>query len=275
MLPVWRDYMDQLHRFDDSGFPSPTMISEQIAMGLLTGSGKPVSFISSDELGSVANYEQHISRSGEISTRPGNFHDLFNALVWSRYPGIKAAMNAAHCREITANPGGQRSKCRDALTLFDECGVVIVSSNSKRLGQLAQHDWRCVYQDNAAEWGEEHFVFVVGHALLEKYLQPYKAITAQALLCHHADVSGVTDREVIISFLDEGLAAAINAGTLLKTTRNLSAVPLAGIPGWWPEDQVGRDFYTDPEVFRPLGSRRPAAPVYGQDIAYGPGGLIK
>lgn len=265
--PVWQDYSVQIDRFNDSRFPTPKAINEQLAGKLITDSGVPVSFVSSDKFDAIDNYEQRIQRSGEISTRPGNFHDLFNAFVWSRYPKIKAAMNAAHCRELTVNPGSKRSKCQDALTLFDECGLVIVSSNHKMLEQLAQHDWDHVFQENPADWDSGHSIFIVGHALLEKYLRPYKAITAQALLIRHVDRAASMEREAMIILLDRVLANTINKGNILNTTHSLSALPLAGIPGWWPvEEQVDRGFYSDRDVFRPLGSRRPAAPVYTLDL---------
>ncbi len=175
-------------------------------------------------------------------------------------------MNAAHCRELSANPGAQRSKCRDALTLFDECGVIIISPNRERLEQLARHDWGPVFQ-NTAEWETQHAVFVTGHALLEKYLQPYKAITAQALLILDDGRSKVRDRNAIMAHVDGHVAAAIDSGGVLKTTHSLSALPLAGIPGWWQAGEVNRDFYADAEVFRPLGTRRPAAPVYAMEMS--------
>jgi len=40
-------------------------------------------------------YELHIAQTGEVETRPGNWHDLFNALAWVAFPRRKAAINGA------------------------------------------------------------------------------------------------------------------------------------------------------------------------------------
>ncbi len=261
-LPVWEDYSSRLDRFDELVFPSPELLSEQLAGKLITKSAQPLCFVDSNELVADVGYEQQIFRTGRVSTRQDSFHDLFNALVWSRFPRLKAAMNAAHCSEIDAGSARVRGKRRDALTLFDECGIVILSANAQFLGQLARHNWRVVFQENRQDWEKEISVFVAGHALLEKYLHPYKAITAQALLIHSDASAASSSRESLLCELDQVLATAVSRGTLLATTRCLSPVPVAGIPGWWPADEIGDEFYSDADVFRTRRANRPIAPIF-------------
>ena len=260
--PAWQGYLGLLSEFEDTKFPSPETINEELSPGLETSSGGAINFVNSENLGVLENYEQHIFSTGEISTRPGSHHDLFNAFAWVKFPRIKAAINAVHNRELNKSLGVQRSKCRDALTLFDECGILIISSNEQLLGEIARHEWESVYCQQSAEWQESITVFVLGHGLLEKFLNPYKAITAQALLLQADVPAGVVSRAATAVLADHAVAAAINAGQLLETSQSRSAVPLAGIPGWWPDEKQNVAFYDDLDVFRPLGSRREPAPIH-------------
>lgn len=71
------------------------------------------------------HYETRIAGRGQIATRADNWHDLFNALVWARYPTIKRALNRQQCRHIAAMAPGQRNRAQAALTQFDESGVIV------------------------------------------------------------------------------------------------------------------------------------------------------
>jgi hypothetical protein len=260
--PVWRDYRARLELLDNHVFPSPEILTKLFAGDLETRSGEQISFICSTQLPGDINYEQQISDTGRVATRQNSFHDLFNALAWSRFPRIKAAMNSVHCSEYASGSPQQRSKRRDALTLFDECGVVIVSADLDLQEQLARHQWHTAFRGSIEAWQQDHLVFVTGHALLEKYLDPYKAITAHALLIKSNAAVNYASRESFIPSLDDYVANAIISNEVLDTTHCLSAIPLAGIPGWWPVTPTDTDFYSDKNVFRPLGTKRPAAPVY-------------
>ena len=208
------------------------------------------------------DYEKHIFITGEVSTREKNWHDLFNALVWSRFPSLKVAMNAVHVRELGSGEDGRRGIQRDALTLFDESGVIVISSNKKYLVELARRDWMAVFRQNAAAWSDEIKVFVVGHALLEKFPQPYKSVTAHALLLRLDDLLMEKPRETLLKMLDEMLAENLFAGSILDSPAGLSPLPLMGIPGWWIAHEQNDDFYADQQVFRSPHEDGRQAPVY-------------
>ncbi len=59
-------------------------------------------FVAPDAAGLA--YEQRIFGRGEVITRPGNWHDLFNALVWMRFPRTKRALAELHAAGLSA-PG--------------------------------------------------------------------------------------------------------------------------------------------------------------------------
>ena len=222
--------------------------------------GMPIRFRPSALLPGVA-YEQHIFQTGEVSTRANHWHDLFNALVWCRFTRLKSAMNAAHCAQISSRYVPNRGPQRDALTLFDESGVMVVSTSKSFLNALAARDWNEVFLQQTSLWHEKVLVFVCGHALLEKFLTPYKALTAHALLLHIDDRLAGLSREEVLQSLDRGLAGALAEGRVLESTGSLSPMPLMGIPGWWPEAEQDASFYADRQVFRPSAATQATAAV--------------
>jgi len=173
----------------------------------------------------AAGYEQHIAATGRVPTRD-NAHDLFNGLVWLRCPVFKAALNRAHIAAPPAPPG-RRGPLRDALTLLDESGLLLAAPRALRQALQAQ-DWQALFGTHRALWQQTQ-ALVVGHALLEKLLAPRKPLCARVL------------------FVDD-----IEAPTLTEalTPADLPPLPVLGIPGWWPPNEVAA-FYSDDQVFRP------------------------
>jgi hypothetical protein len=88
-------------------------------------------------------------------------------------------------------------------------------------------------------WQEAHLL-LFGHALLEKLVQPRKAITAHV---YRAPKQCQTAAE-----LDAWLAQDLNADKL--AAKPFAHLPVLGVPHWWPanEDPI---FYADRGVFRP------------------------
>jgi Protein of unknown function (DUF3025) len=261
--PCWEDYRDGLLGLDGESFPDARKLNTLLPAGLSSGGERPIHFVPANQLPGV-EYEEHIFRTGEVSTREKSWHDLFNALVWSRFPSLKVAMNAVHFRELGSGREGRRGKQRDALTLLDESGVIVVSSTMEYLDALAGRDWMSVFRDNASAWHGEIKVFVIGHALLEKFPQPYKSLTAHALLMRLDNSLLAKPRVMLLQMLDEMLAERLLAGSILDSPASLSPLPLMGIPGWWPSLEQNADFYEDQQVFRPLREKSRKAPVYKQ-----------
>ena len=259
--PVWDDYQGRLLSLPEDFFPGPGEFNHWLPAGLESRGGQRIRFIAASELPAV-DYEKHIYRQGEVSTRKESWHDLFNALVWSRFPFLKVAMNAVHFREMDTGGKGSRGRQRDALTLFDESGVIVCSSDQALLDALAQRDWNHIFRARAGAWEDEISLFVVGHALLEKFLQPYKAITAQALLLKlDVELMNLARADLLLK-LDEWVAERLLAGSMLYSPVSLSPLPLMGIPGWWLVGEQGDDFYADRNVFRPLPEGAGIAPVH-------------
>lgn len=180
-------------------------------------------------------YEAYVARTGRVPTRH-NAHDLFNGLVWLRNPGFKQALNQAH-RAAPPAPAGRRGPVRDALTLLDESGLLLVAPATLQAALKAQ-DWPAVFTQGRAAWRAAR-MRVVGHALLEKLLQPRKPWCARVLFVDDLDAP----------VLPAGLSPAC-----------LPPLPVLGIPGWWPANEE-EGFYADDRVFRP--KRLASAPATG------------
>lgn len=280
--PYWADYRGLLQQLRQAApttdeLPGPQQLQSLLPPHAVNQRGLPVRFRPSALLPGVA-YEPHIFQTGEVSTRANHWHDLFNALVWCRFPRLKSALNAAHFAQLTLHHGDVlhgdlrhgmgRGSQRDALTLFDESGVIVVSSSKGFLEALAARTWNEVFVQQKSLWHKEVLVFVCGHALLEKFLAPYKALTAHALLLHIDEGLARLPREEVLPSLDRGLAVALAQGRMLGSTGSLSPLPLMGIPGWWPDAEQDAGFYADRQVFRaPLPGYVPA-PV----LAFGAAG---
>ena len=256
--PYWQDYLPFLQHFIGRDFPVCDQLNALLPDGLSSENQKPIRFVPSTELADDA-YEQRIYSSGQVSTRPHNWHDLFNALVWMRFPGIKTAMNTLHYHAWSEQRDGSRGHLRDALTLFDECGVIVFSTNMKILTALSERRLTDAFLANAFRLDVR--LAICGHAMLEKYLSPYKSMTAKALLIHvNADFMRLR-RQEMLACLDQEIAQRMLAETLLTKPACLAPLPLAGVPGWWPFDTQDDEFYADRSVFRAPPANLVAAPV--------------
>lgn len=263
--PFWDEFRPLLQQLGGPGFPGADTLCRLLPDGLTSHGGGAIRFVAANEL-PAADYEQHIYTTGEVSTRENNWHDLFNAMMWSRFPHLKAAMNAMHVRRQKSRLEGGRGKQRDALTLLDESGAIVVGWEKKHLESAARHDWHGIFQAGPFEASTSESrgglrIFLCGHALLEKFLRPYKAITAKILLIHLNKEEFSQSQATLMSGLDLVLAEELMGGRILRGPEDLSPLPLTGIPGWWKDTQDS-DFYADERVFRPPRKGLVPAPIF-------------
>lgn len=206
---------------------------------------KPLSFVTQDlslpypELA----YEERIFLHGIIATRKDNWHDFFNAMVWKKFSQSKIAINYIHYQEIQNQSSTVRSRKRDLLTLFDECGVIIIASDHI-LQLIKDHQWKALFVSHKNQWlSNDIQIITFGHALFEKYQNPYIGMTAQALLLNKQAFD--TDESTNI---DAFIASGLIGSTLLMNKSELSPLPLLGIP-LWHHKQDGH-FYSNTTYFR-------------------------
>jgi hypothetical protein len=199
-------------------------------------------------------YETRLYLRGEMHVRPGVWHDLFNVLAWFAYPRIKAALNARHYEEeagggSTTSDRGKRTRVQDALTVFDEHGVIVAAADPELLEMIRAFEWKRLFWTERARFLEHLRVFVIGHAAAEKLMAPYIGLTAHALLL---PVGPSFTRSALSAQLAEvdGLAAQlVRMAPAFDSPRNLSPLPLLGVPGWSRESAL-EAFYDDAAYFR-------------------------
>ncbi|MSQ69227.1 MAG: DUF3025 domain-containing protein [Gammaproteobacteria bacterium] len=208
--------------------------------------GAPIEFVAqtAELLSDGLHYEQRIFQRGLVATRPANWHDLFNALIWRERFALKCAVNAAYVREFAAAAPGPRSRAQCALTHFDEGGAILVTRDAALVAAWDRHDWASVFWPGRGpvQWAAELLLF--GHALLEQYLLAGALPVAKCLVV--SPPAGTTPAEVL-----PAVAQAIARGDLLADPSELRPLPLAGIPGWHP-DNARVSFLREAPCFRPL-----------------------
>ena len=253
--PCWAGYRELLERLEQTRFPGAESLNRLLPPGAVSGGGRPIRFVPASRLPGVA-YERHIHETGEVSTREENRHDLFNALVWCRLPRMKSALNALHHAHLAEERDGRRGRYRDALTLLDESGVIVVSSNLALLQALAARDWARAFTALKEAWQRDTHTVICGHAVLEKLNAPYKSITAHALLLYVEPPGTLPHSDEFPDWIDRELGRRLPRG-LCASPADLSPLPLMGIPGWWAGSSQDAAFYDDPSVFRaaPAGLR--------------------
>ena len=206
---------------------------------LINTNQRPLSFVEQnhDLPFPELSYEERIFYQGLIATRKTHWHDFFNAIVWHTFPQIKTAINAIHVQELKAQESSLRSRIRDLLTLFDESGVIVIADKTI-LELIRQHSWYELFVKRKQDWINGQITLITfGHAMYEKYLNPYIGMTAQALLLGTQEVD-----------LDYSLATRLLNGSLLQCKSELSPLPLLGIPGWYKNQDDA--FYTNTSYFR-------------------------
>jgi hypothetical protein len=241
------------------GVPDAQQLTELLresAPHAISGAGLPVRFVLPPA--EPPAYEAFVHDSGEVPTRPGDWHDFFNALAWCVWPRSKAACNAAHMREqqtrATAGLSG-RGKRRDALTQFDECGIVVVSVDAEIPVLLASHEWEQAFWHCRARLLETTRFLVFGHGTWDQLRAPFFGLCAKALFRVVDPAWLALPAAARQAETDAWLAGRLRDPACLATPRDLAPLPLLGVPGVTPENAC-IDYYRDTRQFRP---RRPAS----------------
>jgi hypothetical protein len=223
---------------------------------VLTASGRQLKFVHQNPSPAAFSerYEPRIFLTGEAQTRLENWHDLFNALVWLTFPLSKAGLNARHhaalVQDMETTRKTQRSAAQDALTLFDESGVIVACCDEALSKLLQERKWKELF------WGRRHELpaamgfFLFGHSLYEKALQPYAGMTGKCLII--PVTAGFFEQPIAsqIGELDRHIAEKLGTPGSFQSPRELSPLPVLGVPGWSP-DNATETYYEDTRYFRP------------------------
>ena len=122
---------------------------------ITTCSGARLSFVPQGRKTSAfeEQYESRTYLKGEVQVRRDNWHDLLNALVWLTFPRSKAALNGRHYDALLDQKAAgiqNRGPVRDAMTLFDEGGVIVAARDPALLRLIESFAWKDLFWHNRA-----------------------------------------------------------------------------------------------------------------------------
>jgi hypothetical protein len=247
--PVFQDVADYLPWALSEQWPSVEALNLTSIKLQHRYTDMPLQFIEQDItlLDDGMHYEQRIFQDGVIATRKNNWHDLFNAMMWLKYPQLKSALNARQWRDVQANGLRSRTPGQCAMTLFDEAGA-IVSMPGVMLECWKQHDWHGLFIHHAEKWQSgEAKVAVFGHALLDHALVTETLLVAKCIVVDENDLSSCF----------KSLADAIESEKQLLANKELRTLPLCGIPGWHSAADSA-EFLKTAACFSPLSPKKQA-----------------
>ena len=252
--PLFAPILPLLVSLSDGEPPECAMLNALAAdRGIVSGSGAPLRFVVPG--GSGMSYEERAYWLGEVETRPGNWHDCFNALTWLCYPLTKGALNAGHHHALqerpTSNPG-RRGALRDALTQFDECGVAVVSSDLTLWGGICAHRWKEVFWTRRETTRRSLCAFVFGHGSFDMLRTPRLGLCGKALFLHVEDDWLTQPLPAQCADVDLRMSRRFTGDVLTYARpRDFHPLPLLGIPGATPDNEFPA-YYDDTRQFRPL-----------------------
>jgi DUF3025 family protein len=230
-----------------------------LAGGIVTSRGKPLRFIAPREHTDRERryYELHIAATGEVETRAENWHDLFNALAWVAFPQAKAAINAQHAAILEARGEAEsrrRSPERDALTLFDEGGVIVASSAPHLLRLMVDFEWKDLFWKRREELLATTRFLAFGHACYEQALEPYLGMVAKTVFLPVDASFAQAELGEQITRADALLARHFTDRANFPSPKAMAPMPVLGVPGWHP-GTGSEAFYDDASHFRSKGVR--------------------
>jgi hypothetical protein len=250
--PMFAPLQPALAKLPDDRWPELDELTA-LAEDVRTVNRCGIRFVAPESIGvDRLTYERHIATTGEVPTRTRNWHDLFNALCWITWPLTKARLNAQHVALLDERGDTElrhRGPERDALTLFDEGGVLVAASDPSLLQLIRDFRWKELFWTRRAETEARLKFFVFGHGCYEQALAPYIGMVAKTVFVPVDELFHLLPVEVQLPRVDALAAAFFESRVRFASPKSLAPMPVLGIPGWHfaAQDEV---FYDDPDHFR-------------------------
>jgi len=250
ITPIFSDLHHLLIKKHWLDWPSCHTLNGLIPESAINYEGKKLTLVEQtpELLADGLYYEQRIYQQGIVPTRSHNWHDFFNALIYLLFPMTKREMNRLHVKHIEDSDSKKRSACRDAITLLDECGVIIAHCDDELAYDLQHHRWQAAFVDKRHTWGNTASAVMIGHANYEKSLKPYIGFTGKALYLKVTPDFFSMNMWDKYHYLDTMLSN--NLELLLQDNSRLFPLPILGVPGWC-DDNENSEFYENIQYFRP------------------------
>lgn len=209
--------------------------------------GASLTFVTAPEALSALAFEESCA-SGRIPTRD-NLHDAYNGMVWLHLPRFKQALTLMHLSQqqhADAVGANGRTPVRDALTVLDESGAVLLCEDSALMLALTEHHWTELFMRRRSDWGRDCALVLLGHGLMEALqVLPHPGLCAKVLpvLVPRGQLGAMAND---LAVLDDLLVQSV---ALVDRARGLSPLPVLGVPGWWALNEAP-GFYDDARFFR-------------------------
>jgi len=251
-------------------------VADETGRRIVNARGQRIRFVTADQ-DRGARFEPRTWLTGEVQVRRIDWHDLLNALTWITYPTAKASINGRHQAALEAaaddaergqgapsRADSPRSPVRDALTHFDEDGVVVLCSQPDLSQLLRGFAWKDLFWQRRAQVHRSMRFFVFGHGLYHKALAPFVGMTGKALLFQVAPAVLERDADALRLEVDRLTALRVWNPERMLRPRELCPLPVLGVPGWWDASEDA-GFYDDVNYFRPgrFPRKRRPAPAAG------------
>lgn len=239
-----------------AGMPVHAALNECLPAALLDCG---LRFVPQEELPAGIAYESFIRDQRCVPTRD-NLHDFFNGLIWLHWPRLKLHLNQLQSQAIVhaGGVGQQRGKLRDAITVLDENGAILLAPASL-VEALQAKDWKRLMVQLRPLWSQA-CLWPVGHALLEKLVQPRKPMCTHVLCLPWGEAEHGLHSATVPAALDARMAQDVLTSAEVLATKPFSPLPVLGVPGWWAPNE-NFSFYDDSLVFR---SARPTTSLQQQ-----------
>lgn len=258
MFEPLRPLLASFRRFSNwPGLDAYQRLLDSLDQPLRTHHGVELKVVPQD--GKPNHFEQHyaprIYLSGELQTRTRNWHDFFQLLTWFIFPKTKAVINAIHIPSAKARieGGGElghRTPMENMLSLFDEGGAVLLSSDESLLQIVRDFEWKELFWERRDELATKFECITFGHAMYEKGLKPYIGMTANTVLLKVDENYFAQPLAQRLADIDCRLAAIFEKGELYIKPRDLNPFPLLGLPGWDMDNEL-EAYYDNSNYFRP------------------------
>jgi len=241
----WPTLDDYQHLLDQQ--PSAVMTRNNLPLRIVPQAGKPGSF--------EQHYAPRIYMSGEIQTRTENWHDFFQLLTWIMFPRTKAMINETHIplaqgRLESGVELGRRTPLENMLSLFDEGGAVVISSDEALLQMIRDFQWKPLFWQSREALRQRLKCVVFGHAMYEKGLEPYIGMTANTVLLSCDESFFRLTNSEQLAWIDASLVKVIADREQLNVPRDLAPFPVLGMPGWDANNDK-EVYYDNRRYFRP------------------------
>lgn len=180
----------------------------------------------------AALYDARISLAHEVPTRERDWHDLLNMLCFSTFPHSKFALHSRQyaCLAQRIEPGmtrlpNRRTREQDALTLFDEGGVVLAADPEAvlQLRAAAPEDTEAL--SLALCSARRLRVVPLGHALFEHEIEGIRCPGGATLVLPMQALWA--DTRVFLNALDRGLAEQIRDPGCFRSPRDNGQIRLS------------------------------------------------